>query len=150
MKRTLLLLLFSYAAWGQTISKRELTGYWRSSMNVDSIKKEDTIIFTKGKKIDENFYFKSNHLLKEHIFFGHCGNKFFLDFFTPKQSEFATIASWHLDIKNEKTILTLSTGSLDEKGNTFLWYKDLIFLFIYRAKDQLTFKLVDINIPRTR
>jgi hypothetical protein len=142
------LFLLSISFYGQTtISKKDITGKCKIKLRLDSLKVGDTVVFTKGRKVYKNLYLTSDHKLKEHGFYGRCGNRFFLDYFN-KPPEYETIGLWNLDLKDGKTLLTFSMGTLAQDGNTLCWKKKLIFLFVSRTKKQFTFRLLDIDEPR--
>jgi hypothetical protein len=129
-KITILLtsVFLSDEAFAQTISTKDLTDKWFINFSADSSKVGDTIVFRKNKDL-QNYQLKPNHDLKRHTWFAYCGNKYFLDYFTPKPSNWQTIGSWNL-------------FSIDSQTELTLLYSDKLFSFLFVSRDKHTFRFV--------
>ena len=128
--RVIFLLVFVfifYESFGQTITKKELTRKWSINFMIDSVKAGDTMVFSRDIKY-KNYYLKSNQELNEHTWYAHCGNKYFMDYFTPKPPKWRSIGSWSVSTDNKKTFLTMKT----EK-------RVYTFALIGRNKKQISF-----------
>ena len=130
----LLILTLSFnKSFGQTtITKKDLCGKWDIDSFADKMKIGDTLLFKSKKKANDTFL-KRNGTLQKHTFYGHCGNKFFADYFRRKPPEWEIIGSWYLSTVDNKTILTMNIGN-----------RALTFLFATRDKKQFKFILQNI------
>jgi len=133
--------------FGQTITKKNFAGKWNTNLRVDSVKTGDTIVFKSNVKF-KNFYLKSNGQLKQNTFslypYGHCGNKTFRDYFTPKTPDWTTVGSWGIETLDKKTFLSM----IMDRGNSSS--SNLTFLFVSHDKDQFILVFQDMLTVRGR
>ena len=105
---------------------------WTLSKSLDKLSTEDTITFNKVKK-DGLLHFKSNGTLKQHQTYLRCGNKFFMDYFTPKPPEWKVLGSWKVH----------NVGG-DKKLMLNLKDKTIHLTVLTEKKEQLKFRVDEI------
>jgi hypothetical protein len=129
---SLTLTLYLNTAFGQTITKKQMTGKWRTNLANDSLKIGDTIFFRTDGYIQ--FDFKSNLDLKRHLWYAKCGNHFFLDNFARKPPAYESVGNWALSTLDNKTFLKTTIHS-----------KTFTLLFISKDKKQSRFIIQGIT-----
>jgi len=108
---------------------------WTLSMSLDKLSTGDTLTFNKVNN-GGLLHFKSNGTLKQHQTYLRCGNKYFMDYFTPKSPEWKVIESWKMNSVGGDKELMLKLKSKTIHLTVLTEQKEQLLFRVYAIADK--------------